>query len=167
MQDNMQDKAKSEAKEYAAGHDRPLGGYLGAMAAYGAAVAGASALIYASGRPLPERPDWSDLALVAGATHKIARLISKDPVTSPLRAPFARYEGTDGPAELSEEVRGSGARKTVGELITCPFCVGQWVATGLTLGMVVLPRPTRLAAGIFTALAGADFLQFLYAKAEG
>lgn len=167
MPEKLERAAEKEARKYAAGHDRPLGAYLGTMAAYGAAVAGASALIYRSGRPLPERPSWSDLALIAGATHKISRLVTKDPVTSPLRVPFTRYEGTSGPAELSEEVRGTGARKTVGELVTCPFCVGQWVATGLALGMVLLPRPTRLAAGTFTALAGADFLQFLYARAEG
>ena len=47
-----------------------------------------------------------------------------NPVTSPLRAPFTAYQDTSGPAELQEEVRGSGAQKTVGEHITCPFCTG-------------------------------------------
>src|SRR6266568_6180594 len=50
------------------------------------------------------------------------RLITKDPVTSPLRAPFTVFEGQEGQAELKEEVRGHGARKAVGELVTCPFC---------------------------------------------
>jgi hypothetical protein len=84
-------------------------------------------------------------------------------VTSPLRAPFTSYEGTSGPAELREEVRGTGARKTVGELITCPFCSATWVATGITAGLVCLPRTTRLATGTFAALAGSDLLQYAHA----
>lgn len=87
-------------------------------------------------------------------------------MTSPLRAPFTRFKGRSGEAELAEQVRGTGPRKAVGELITCPFCVGQWVATGFVFGLVLAPRSTRLAASVFTALAGADFLQFAYAKTQ-
>jgi hypothetical protein len=92
--------------------------------------------------------------------------MSKDSVTSPFRAPFTRYEGVGGPAELQEGVRGSGIRKAVGELITCPFCLSQWVATGFIFGLVAAPRATRWAASAFASLALADFLQFAYAWAE-
>ena len=81
-------------------------------------------------------------------------------------APFASYEGTAGPAEVQEEVRGTGSRKTIGELVTCPFCTSVWVATGLTAGLVFLPRATRLATATLTALAGADLLQFAHALLE-
>src|SRR6266568_351705 len=84
-------------------------------------------------------------------------------------APFASYEGTAGPAgpaEVQEEVRGTGSRKTIGELVTCPFCTSVWVATGLTAGLVFLPRATRLATATLTALAGADLLQFANALLE-
>ena len=104
-----------------------------------------------------------DIALSALATHKLSRLLAKDPVTSPLRAPFTAYQGTQGPDKLHEEVRGTGARKAVGELITCPFCAGVWVATAFTAGLVYLPKTTRLAVGTFAALAGADMLQFVHA----
>jgi hypothetical protein len=57
-------------------------------------------------------------------------------------------------------------QKTIGELITCPFCTGVWVATGMTAGMIYLPRTTRLAMGTLAALAGADVLQFAYAALE-
>jgi Protein of unknown function (DUF1360) len=80
-----------------------------------------------------------------------------------LRAPFTTYQGTSGPAELSEEVRGSGARKAVGELVTCPFCTSVWVATGFTAGLIYLPRTTRPTVGTLAALAGADLLQFAHA----
>lgn len=158
--------AHSTKHAYTQGEERPLGSFLVVMAAYGGSVAALSAAVKASGRELPERVAWSDLALATVATHKLSRLIAKDPVTSPLRAPFTEFAGTSGEAELAEEVRGAGPRKAIGELVTCPFCLGQWVATGFAFGLVLAPRPTRLAATVFTALTGADFLQLAYAKAE-
>ena len=60
----------------------------------------------------------------------------------------------------------SGLRHSIGELITCPFCLDVWIATGFTLGLVFAPRVTRLVATAFTAVTGADFLHLLYAKAQ-
>jgi hypothetical protein len=160
------DKAQNQQAAYAEGEERPLGGYLLLMAAYGVGVLGLSGLVRAGGRGLPERIGVADLALIGVATHKCARLLAKDPVTSPLRAPFTTFKGTSGPAELQEEPRGTGLRKAVGELIVCPFCVGQWVATGFVFGLVLRPRATRLVASVFAALTAADFLQFAYAAAE-
>jgi hypothetical protein len=57
-------------------------------------------------------------------------------------------------------------RHSLGELLTCPFCLDVWAVTAFTAGLVFAPRPTRLVAGTFTALAGADFLQLAYAKAQ-
>jgi hypothetical protein len=42
----------------------------------------------------------------------------------------------------------------------------MWVATGFVIGLIFVPKPTRLVAGTFTALAGADFLQLAYAWAQ-
>ena len=50
--------------------------------------------------------------------------------------------------------------------MTCPFCLDMWVATGFAIGLVFAPRFTRLIAGVFTVLAGADFLQLGYAMAQ-
>jgi hypothetical protein len=60
-------------------------------------------------------------------------------------------------------VRGHGVQHSVGELLSCPMCLAQWVATGLSAGLVLAPRQTRLVLATFTAVAGADFLQYLYA----
>jgi hypothetical protein len=165
-QDQVTVWARHQEHAYAAGEDRPLGSLLGIMAGYGAVTAGLFGAVRLSGRELPERLSASDLGLLTVATHKIARLAAKDPVTSPLRAPFTRFDGTSGEAELAEQVRGTGARKAIGELVTCPFCLGQWVATGLAFGLVLAPRPTRLAASVFTAITGADLLQLVYAKTQ-
>ena len=159
-------EAQEQKAAYAQGEERPLGGYLLLMAAYGASTLGLSGLVRRGGRGLPERIGAADLALIGVATHKCARLLAKDPVTSPLRAPFTTFRGTSGPAELQEEPRGTGLRKAVGELIVCPFCVGQWVATGFVFGLVLRPRATRLVASVFAALTVADLLQFAYAAAE-
>src|SRR2546430_16877049 len=104
---------------YAHGHERPLGSFLIIMGAYGAVLTGMAAVLATSGRRLPDRLTWSDLALLAVATHKASRQLAKDPVTSPLRAPFTRYSGTSAEAELAEEVRGAGVRKALGELVSC------------------------------------------------
>jgi Protein of unknown function (DUF1360) len=32
--------------------------------------------------------------------------------------------------EVPESSRGSGLQKAVGDLVTCPWCVGPWVALG-------------------------------------
>jgi hypothetical protein len=156
---------RSLVAEYAPGEDRPLGGYAALMAVYGAAVAAGAVAVRRRNQPLPDlRP--ADIALVGVATHKLARRLSRNSVTSPLRAPFTRYEGVAGPAELKETVRGTGLRKAVGELLTCPFCLSQWTATGFTFGLLTAPRATRWAASVFASLALADFLQFAYAWAE-
>jgi hypothetical protein len=130
------------------------------MATYSAIAGSLAAIARITGRDVPDGLSIRDGVLSALATAQLSRLLAKDPVTSPLRAPFTSFKGTEGPAELSERVRGSGARKVLGEMVTCPFCLGLWVATGFTAGLVYLPRTTRLAVGTFAALFGADMLQF-------
>ena len=156
------------ARAYAPHEHRPLDGYLVAMGTFGVMAGALAAAARLSGRPVPERPDLSDVALLSIATHKLSRLISKEAVTSPLRAPFTRYEAPAGSAELHEEVRdeGSAIRHSIGELVTCPFCLAVWVSTALTGGLVLAPRFTRLAATALTATAASDFLQMAYSIAK-
>lgn len=160
------DAVRREKQAYTQGEERPVGSFLAVTSVYGAVVAGLSALVRAKHRELPERLSAADLALVTVATHRLARTIAKDPVTSPLRAPFTQFAGTSGEAELHEEVRGNGVRHAVGELLTCPFCLAQWVGTGFVFGLVLAPRATRLTAGIFTIVAGSDALQYAYAALQ-
>lgn len=119
-----------------------------------------------SGRELPERPSAGDVALIGTASHKLSRLISKDKVTSPLRAPFTELQGKGGPSELEEGSRGSGARKAIGELLVCPYCIGLWVVASFAVGLLFAPRLTRFIASIFSALTISDFFQIAYKAAE-
>ncbi|MET7460737.1 DUF1360 domain-containing protein [Nonomuraea sp. NPDC005501] len=155
----MTDFLEKTEREYQGEHDRPLRGYLRIMTVYGGAIAAAVGAAALMGRKAPERVGLMDVALMAACTHKVSRLIAKDPVTSPLRAPFTRYEGTSGPAELKEEPRNS-----VGELVSCPFCLAQWTATAYAAGLVFAPRFTRLVGVTMTAVAASDWLQLAYAK---
>jgi uncharacterized protein DUF1360 len=155
-------------RAYAPHEHRPLDGYVVAMGAFGALAASLAAAAKVTGRPVPERPATSDVVLISIATHKLSRLLAKDSVTSPLRAPFTKYAEPGGAAEVNEEVRdqGSTVRHAIGELVTCPFCLAMWVATGLTGGLVLAPRLTRLAATTLTATAASDFLQMAYSMAK-
>ncbi|HYH30621.1 MAG TPA: DUF1360 domain-containing protein [Pseudonocardia sp.] len=164
---HLAEAARSEADAYRHGEDRPLGGYVLVMAVFAALVAGAAGLVAASGRRLPSGFGPWDLLLITAGTHKLSRTLSKDAVTSPLRAPFTRYSGTGGPAEVMEDASKAGqVRHSIGELVSCPFCLDMWIATGFAFGYVFAPRVTRLVAGTFSALAGADFLHLAYAKAQ-
>ena len=160
-------RARQEAKAYSGETYRPLSGYLVVLIVYGALVALTAVLAAATGRRLPAQWRVLDLVTVTLGTHKLSRTLTKEAVTSPIRAPFTRYAGTGGPAELMEEVRDdSQLRHSLGELLTCPFCLDVWVATIFVIGLIFVPRFTRLVAGSFTALAGADFLQLAYAWAQ-
>jgi Protein of unknown function (DUF1360) len=155
--------ARTQKAEYTQGEARPLGADLGAMGVYVGLVGAAATAIRASGRELPRRIPIGDAVLLTIGTFRLARRIAKDPVTAPVRAPFTSYQGTSGEAEVAEEVREHGGVKhAVGELLTCPFCMAQWVGTGFVLGYVTAPRATRLAALTMTMVAGSDVLQFVY-----
>ena len=167
LQDGVTQAAKAEADAYRGDEDRPIGGYVVVMAVFAALVSGAAGLAFATGRRLPPGVGPWDVVLLAAGTHKLSRTLTKDAVTSPLRVPFTRYKDTGGPAEVMEEVRSKGGlRHSVGELITCPFCLDVWIATGFTVGLVFAPRLTRLIVTALTAVTGADFLHLLYAKAQ-
>jgi hypothetical protein len=153
-------------QRYAGGSERPLGSFLALMATYGAVVTGVGVAMRARGVGLPQRVGWRDLGLLSVATFKLSRLLAKDPVSSPLRAPFTKFEGQSGEAEVAEEVVGDGPRKAIGELVTCPFCIGQWVGTGLFFCWLINPRLTRVAASVLTTVAAADVLQFGYDKLQ-
>lgn len=134
------------------------------------ALIGAFNLIFAAfllvakttGRPIPERVDTKDIALLGVATHKLSMIGAKDAVTSPLRAPFTEFQEKESPKSVEELPRGEGVQKSIGELLTCQFCLGMWVASFFTYGLVLVPRVTRLVATILTVLTISDHLHQTY-----
>ena len=106
------------------------------------------------------------MALVSLATFKASRLLTKQAVTSPLRAPFTEFTGPGGPGEVNVRPTGSGWRRSVGELLSCPFCLDVWLASGSTVALQLAPRPTRVALSTLAAVGLADMLHFVYVDLE-
>jgi hypothetical protein len=160
----MSDGRPSEGtfEGYKQGEDVPLFSY--------GVLAGAFNLLFVlfllvakvSGKPIPERIDAKDIALLGMATHKLSLVGSQDAIASPLRAPFTELEEKQSPKKVEEKPRGEGVRRSVGELLTCQFCLGVWVASFFTYGFVLLPRISRLVAAVFAAVAVSDFLHQVY-----
>lgn len=161
--ETVAEKAEREAEAYRGSEPRPLAGLAGIMGLYLAFVAAVAAAATRRGR-WPKRLRLDDMALGIVGTHRVSMLLARDTVTSPIRAPFTKFEGPDGEGRLREQVRGTGWRKALGELLTCPFCLAHWVATFWAFGFLFAPRPTRMAAAIFTTVTGADWLHRLDAK---
>jgi len=167
--------AKSTAKQdsiqkifagYKGGKEMPLAGYAALLGIYNTAFASMLLAAKQSGRQLPERLGYADLLLLGIGTFKLSRIISLDRVTSPLRAPFTEYEEPSGTSEVKEKVRGQGMQRAVGDLLTCPFCMGPWVAAALVCGLVFKPRATRLIGGVLVAATISDFLHHAYGEVK-
>ena len=143
---------------YAPGEDRPLHSYLVLTGSFGALIAGSLGAARAAGRDI-DRPDALDVVLAGLATQKLSRLITKDRVTSFIRAPFTRLEGRAGHGELNEKPRGEGMRHALGELLVCPYCLAQWIGGGFAVGWIFAPRTTRFLAAMWAAQSVADAAQ--------
>ena len=102
-----------------------------------------------------------DLVLLGFATLRLGRLIAYDQVTEPLRQPFAKTVPDDTGAGNTVEPRGSGARQSLGQLISCPICSGTWVAAALVYGLHSLPSPTRVFLAIMGTTGVAELLNSL------
>lgn len=144
------------------GEDVPLASY--------ATLAGVFNLIFAvfllvsrrSERPIPERIKLSDILLLGVATHKLTWTIAKEAATSPLRAPFTKLEEVESPTNVQEIPRGTGFQRSIGELLTCHFCLGQWVSAFFAYGLVLSPAVTRFVAAVFAMLTVSDHLHQTY-----
>ena len=141
---------------------RPLGGYAQVLGTYGLLSTGlAIALRKRSGRVRPLT--LMNLVLYGLATEHLSRVITKDSVTAVVRAPFTQFEEPAGEGEVNEKVVGHGVHHAIGELLTCPFCIAQWVATGLVAGSVAAPSLTTAVVSVSAVARLSDYLQLLYA----
>jgi len=145
---------------YSPGKDPALGGHAVLVGVFNGSVATLALAQRRSGRPLPERFPAGDLVLLSVATYKVSRLIAKDRIMAFARAPFTRLEGeSERPGEVKEEPRGKGLQHAIGELLVCPFCLGQWVGTAMLATYLRDQRLARTIAAAFTVVAGSDLLQ--------
>jgi len=160
------DRQKQRGRERRSDRETSTRDYAALAALFNGVLATSLLVRKCSREPLPERVEPKDIALFALATQKLSRVITKDKVTSALRAPFTEVEGKGGPGEIEERAKGQGLRRAIGELLTCPFCLGTWIASGFIYGYIFTPRVTRALASIFAVSGLADFLQQLYVKTQ-
>jgi hypothetical protein len=134
----------------------PYGAYAGIVGAFAGVLGVAGVLARSLGRgPRADTP--LDLAVLSIATFKAARTISRDDVTSFIRAPFVAGEAGGDNEEAPLET--GGLQQAIGELVTCSRCVGTWAAAGLATTQIVAPRFGRLLTWSLAAAGTNDFLQ--------
>jgi hypothetical protein len=143
--------------------ERPLLAYTALTGLFAAGLA--TFLTSKRGRDLRPMPA-SDVLLMGAGVHKIAHIAAKDSVTSPFRAPFVTYVDVAPGGDLRERSRGRGLRRAVGDLVTCPYCLGPWVASGLLALYAVRPAAARFVGGAFALVTVSDFLNKAYAKLQ-
>ena len=117
--------------------DRPP---YGSYAAIAALFLGGIAAVATSSRRAPAGTALDFVALSA-ATFKASRTLSRERVASFVREPFVEGEATTG---QDERPAGEGLQRALGELVTCPRCVGAWTAAGLASSQMLAPRFGRL-----------------------
>jgi len=142
---------------------KPLAGYATLVGLFTVAL---SAAVASKEEDDSNELSWGELLLLGIATHKLSRIVTKDLVTSPFRAPFVKFKKSAGAGEVEEEARGEGLQEAVGDLITCPYCIAPWVASALVFAHTRAPRATRMITSIFALTAASDFLNQLYARTK-
>jgi hypothetical protein len=112
------------------------------------------------GRLLDREPQCQatlDLAVLSAAAFKAARTLSRDEVTSFIREPFVEGNAHSGDDEAP--VQTGGFDQAIGELVTCPRCVGTWAAGTLVTAQILAPRFGRLLTWSLATAGINDFLQ--------
>lgn len=96
---------------------------------------------------------WFDLCLLIFASFRLTRLVVYDTITEFLRAPFHETVVEtldDGNTETYIEIKGSGIRYWIGELLSCHWCTGVWSTAIIYAAYVLYPQ---VSMPIITILA--------------
>ena len=103
-------------------------------------------ITYSVNGELPRSIDFFDAVLLSLATFRLVRLFVYDKVTAWIRAMFNDAQ--------------VGPRKTLSDLLGCPWCFGVWAALGLVFVYFVFPVAWYFI--LVLAIAGVgSFLQLL------
>lgn len=90
-------------------------------------------------------PGLEETVVIALAAGRLARAISTDEITEPMRAGIERW-AADGPQRRS-------VRMALADLVRCPVCVGWWASLAASAAW---PGRMRLRRGV--AVAGVQVL---------
>lgn len=91
-------------------------------------------------------PDWWEMVLLVAGAYRLWRLLGVDKITEGVRDRFFwRF-------------RDRGWATWVDDLVSCPWCLGSWLAIGVWGVWLVLPYPALVACGMLTAMTGVGLL---------
>ena len=99
-----------------------------------------------------------DLLLLGLTTYRAGHLIAYERVTEPVRAPLTDTVPDNSGVGDTVVASGAGVRYALGELVSCPTCVGTWAAAGLVYGLHLAPRPTRVFLAVMSTTGVAELL---------
>jgi hypothetical protein len=86
--------------------------------------------------------NWLHLIILIFASFRLTRLIVYDTITEFLRQPFHKtVQETlpDGKTETYIEIKGTGVRYWIGELLSCHWCTGFWCTVLLYSSYLIWP----------------------------
>jgi hypothetical protein len=99
-----------------------------------------------------------DLLLLGLSAFRTGHIIAYERVAEPLREPFTETVPDEYGASETVVAEGAGVRFALGELLSCPICVGTWAAAALVYGLHLAPRPTRVFLTIMSATGVAELV---------
>lgn len=99
-----------------------------------------------------------DLVLLSLSTYRLGRLVAYDRVMEPLRNFVARTVPDPTGAGDTTEAKGEGIQQSVGQLVTCPICIGTWIAAGLVYLLYLFPGPVRVFLTMTAVIGVAELL---------
>ncbi|MEA2144022.1 MAG: hypothetical protein QOI64_2452 [Solirubrobacteraceae bacterium] len=113
-----------------------------------------TALLRATARDGRTAPAPAELPVFGLATFALTKALAKEKVGVWAREPLVEDD-----AGGDRHPRGRGLRYVLGELVTCPRCLGTWGSLGIVGLRVVRPREGRIVAGVLATAAINDILQ--------
>lgn len=112
-------------------------------------------ILYKVKGSLPTTIPLIDLILIALATFRLTRLFVYDKITRFIRDLFVRIEERhteQGVAYITRHEYPGGPRRTISELLACPWCFGIW--SGLVVTFFYFLTPIAWFPILVMALAG-------------
>jgi hypothetical protein len=108
-----------------------------------------AALLRAAARGGNDAPSPAELPVLGLATFAVTKALAKEKVGVWAREPLVDEDDDDG----DRRPRGRGLRYVLGELVTCPRCLGTWGSLGLVGLRVARPREGRIVAAVLATAA--------------
>ncbi|MDQ0230644.1 DUF1360 domain-containing protein [Metabacillus malikii] len=110
---------------------------------------------------------WLSFIIFAFASFRLTRLIVYDKITSFIRAPFHKEieeVNEQGEVDVYIEMKGTGLRAWIGELLSCYWCTGVWSAAFLYGLWLVWPQGTEVLMMILAIAGIAGVIETLVSK---